>query len=105
MKTRIIAAIVLLPLLLLVVLAAPKFLTAILFGAMAAIGAYELLNGTGLVKNMRLCGYSMVMAFWSVLWCGLGIGYAWLLFASLTVRAVSSSFTLYSASSVSSFSQ
>ena len=83
MKTRIIAAVVLLPLLLLVVLAAPKFLTAILFGAMAAIGAYELLNGTGLVKNVRLCVYSMVMAFWSVLWCGLGIGYVWLLLGAL----------------------
>ena len=83
MKTRIIAAVVLLPLLLLVVLAAPKFLTAILFGAMAAIGAYELLNGTGLVKNVRLCVYSMVMAFWSVLWCGLGIGYVWLVLGAL----------------------
>ena len=83
MKTRVIAAVALLPLLLLVVLAAPKFLTAILFGAMAAIGAYELLNGTGLVKNLRLSIYSMVMAFWSVLWCGLGIGYVWLLLGVL----------------------
>lgn len=83
MKTRVIAAVVLLPLLLLIVLAAPKFLTAILFGAMAAIGAYELLNGTGLVKNIRLSLYSMVMAFWSILWCGLGIGYVWLLLGVL----------------------
>ena len=79
MKTRILAAGVLLPLLLLVVLAAPKFLTAILFGAMAGIGAYELLSGTGLVKNLRLNIYSVLMAFWAVLWCGLGISYGWLL--------------------------
>ena len=83
MKTRIIAAVALLPLLLLIVLAAPKIFTAILFGAMAAIAAYELLNGTGLVKHSRLCVYSMVMAFWCVLWCGLGIGYVWLLLGTL----------------------
>ena len=79
MKIRVIAALALLPLLLLVVLAAPKFCTAILFGAMAAVAAYELMVGTGLVKNIRLCVYSAVMGFWCVLWCGLGIGYAWLL--------------------------
>ena len=79
MKTRIIAATVLLPLLLLVVLAAPKIFTAVLFGVMASIAAYELLTGTGLVKNARLNVYSMIMAFWSVLWCGLGISYIWLL--------------------------
>ena len=42
MKTRVITAVALLPLLLLIVLAAPKFCTAILFAAMAAIAAYEL---------------------------------------------------------------
>jgi len=79
MKTRVIAAGALLPLLLLVVLAAPKIFTAILFGAMAAIAAYELLVGAKLVKHLRLCVYSACSAFWCVLWCGLGIGYAWLL--------------------------
>lgn len=83
MKTRIIAAAVLLPLLLLIVLAAPKFLTGILFGAMAAIAAYELLSGTGLVKNVRLNIYAMVMAFWTVLWCSLNISYAWLLLVAV----------------------
>lgn len=83
MKTRIIAAGALLPLLLLIVLAAPKIFTAILFGFMAAIAAYELLSGTKLVKHPRLCIYSMVSALWCVLWCGLGIGYAWLLLGIL----------------------
>ena len=83
MKTRILAAVVLLPLLLLIVLAAPKVFTAILFGLMAGIAAYELLNGTGLVKHPRLNVYAMLMAFWSVLWCGLGIGYVWLLLGAL----------------------
>ncbi len=63
MKKRIFAAGMLLPLLLLVVLVLPKVFTAILFGLMAAIGAYELLKGTGLVKQPRLITYAMVMAF------------------------------------------
>ena len=83
MKTRIIAAVALLPLLLLIVLAAPKVCTAILFGAMAAIAAYELLTGTGLVKHLRLNIYAMVMAFWCSLWCGLGLGYPCLLLSIL----------------------
>ena len=83
MKTRVITAVVLLPLLLLIVLAAPKIYTAILFAVMAAIAAYELLAGTGLVKETRLFIYSAVSAFWCVLWCGLGISYAWLLLGIL----------------------
>ena len=83
MKTRVIAAVALLPLLLLVVLVAPKFCTGILFGLMAAIAAYELLMGTGLVKHPRLFVYAMISAFWCVLWCSLGIGYAWLLLGVL----------------------
>lgn len=84
MKTRIIAAVALLPLLLLVVLAAPKFCTAIVFGTMASIAAYELLAGTGMVQAPRLCVYSMASAFWCVMWYGLGIGYPWLLLGILT---------------------
>ena len=83
MKTRIIAAVALLPLLLLVVLVAPKVCTAILFGLMSAIAAYELLSGTGIVKHIRLTVYAMVSAFWCVLWCGLGLSYAWLLLGVL----------------------
>lgn len=83
MKTRIITAVVLLPLLLLVVLAAPKIFTSILFALMAAIAAYELLAGTKLVKQPRLCIYSALSAFWCVLWCGLGIGYVYLLLGIL----------------------
>lgn len=77
MKTRIITVIVLLPLLLICVLALPKIFTAILFGAMAAIAAYELLVGTGFVKNMRLAAYSMVAAFLVSLWSFYGMPYAW----------------------------
>lgn len=83
MKTRVITAVVLLPLLLLVVLFAPKIFTAILFAVMAAVAAYELVNGTGLVKHVRLCAYAAVSAFWCVLWCGLHIGNVWLLLGAL----------------------
>ncbi len=68
MKTRVIAALALLPLLLLVVLAAPKIITAILFGVMASIGAYELLWGTGLLKSIRPLISCAAMAFVVALW-------------------------------------
>jgi len=71
-KKRVIAAAVLLPLLLILVLLLPKFLTGILFGLIAAIGARELLHGTGLVEQPRLIAYAMIMAFfvsiWSCMW-------------------------------------
>lgn len=83
MKTRVITSVVALPLLLALLLAAPKVLTALVVGLAAAVAGYELLMGTGLVKNLRLCVYSMAAAFWCALWCGLGIGYAWLLLGIL----------------------
>ncbi|MBO5869004.1 MAG: phosphatidate cytidylyltransferase [Oscillospiraceae bacterium] len=83
MKTRVITAVVLLPLLLLVVLVAPKIFTAILFAAMAAIAAYELLSGTGIVKHGMLCVGTALCAFWCTLWSGLNISYAWLLLGIL----------------------
>ncbi len=70
MKVRILSAVVLLPLLLAIVLVLPAWATAALFAAAAAVAAYELLWGTGLVKHVRLVAYSMVMAalisFWSL---------------------------------------
>ena len=72
MKTRIISAAILLPLLLVAMLALPKLVTAIIFGAAAAIAAYELLYSTGLVRHVRLVAYSMVMAFLTSLWSYFG---------------------------------
>ena len=83
MKTRVIAAVVLLPLLLLVILFAPQICTAIIFGILSALASYELLAGTGFIKSMRLLCYCSVSAFWCVLWCGLSIGYAWLILGIL----------------------
>lgn len=78
MKTRIIAASVLLPLLLIVLFVLPKIFFTVLASVMAAIGAYELTVGTGLVKHIRLSVYSMLAAFLICLWCGLEISSAWL---------------------------
>lgn len=70
MKVRILSAAALLPLLLVIVLVLPAWATAALFGAASAVAAYELLYRTGMVKNLRLVAYAMVMAvlvsFWSL---------------------------------------
>lgn len=68
MKTRIIAAAVLVPVLFLVVLVAPKEVAAVIMGALQAIAAYELLYRTKLVTKPRLVVYSVVMAFAIALW-------------------------------------
>ena len=88
MKTRIIAAVVLLPLLLLVVLVLPKIFTAVLFGLMAAIAARELLGGTGLVKHSRLVAYAMVMAFFVPIWSSMQIVHSLVLLGALVFFAV-----------------
>ncbi len=88
MKTRIIAAVVLLPLLLLVVLVLPKIFTAVLFGLMSAIAARELLKGTGLVKHPRLIAYAMVMAFFVPIWSSMQMVYSLVLLGALVFFGV-----------------
>ena len=77
MKTRLITAGVLTPLLLVVVLFLPEIVTAVILGALLAIGAYELLFVTNLVKHVRLVVYAMVMSFLVTLWSYFGMNYAW----------------------------
>ena len=72
MITRIIAAVVLLPLLLIVLLLAPSVWTAILFSAVCGVGAYELLWGTGLVRKVRPVIYTVAVAALIPLWCYMG---------------------------------
>ena len=89
MKTRILASVVLLPLLLVVLIALPPIYTAILLAAMSAVAAYELLWRTGLLRHVRILVYSMVSAvalcLWSWLDCSrvLGMAIALLFFAAL----------------------
>lgn len=77
MKTRVITAAVLIPVLLVIVLVAPKIVTAIVWGLLMAIGAYELLYRTELVQDARLVVYSGVMAFAVTMWSYLGADHAW----------------------------
>ena len=88
MKTRVITAAILVPLLLIVLLFLPKFITAILFGLLAAVAVYELLMGTGYIKQFRLAAYGMVIAFAASLWSCFGASRVWavvgvVLFASV----------------------
>ena len=72
MLTRVLAAVVLLPVFLCIVLFTPNICTAILFGIMAAVGAYELLHSTCIVKHTRMIIYAMVMAFLTAVWSSFG---------------------------------
>jgi len=88
MKVRILAALVLLPLLLAVVLFLPKICTAILFGAMCAIAAKELMGTTGLVKQTRLITYGMIMAFFVGVWSSVWSVYTLVLLGMFSLFAV-----------------
>ena len=87
MKKRILSAVILLPLLLAILLAAPKLCTAILFGAMAAIAAHELLHTAGLAKNSRMVIYSMISAFLVSLWSYFGCSHKLALVGILVLTA------------------
>ena len=77
MKIRILAALVLVPVLVLVLLVAPSYVAAAVVGLLCGIASYELLYGTGLVKNWRLNVYSAVMAFSVSAWSYFGAAYSW----------------------------
>ena len=68
MKTRILTAAVAIPVLLLVLLVADKVIAAVVWGAMLAVAAYELLYSTGLIREPRLVIYACVSAFAVTLW-------------------------------------
>ena len=72
MKTRIIAAAVLVPVLFLIVLVAPESAAAAILGILLAIASYELLYRTGLIKQPRLVVYSSIMAFALSMWSYFG---------------------------------
>ena len=79
MKVRMIAAAALIPVLLAVVLVAPPVLLAIMCGLLSSIAAFELLVGTGFVKNIRLISYTAIIAFFVPLWCHFGMEPWWAL--------------------------
>lgn len=77
MKIRILAAAVLLPLLLIVLIALPPVFTGILLAAMCAVAAFELLWGTKLVRHPRLVAYTVIAAAITGIWCCCGSPYSW----------------------------
>lgn len=77
MKTRIIAAGALLPVLLVILIALPPVFTAVLIAAMAAVAAYELLWGTGLVRQKKLVVLTAAFAAGVSIWCYFGQPYVW----------------------------
>lgn len=79
MKKRIITAAVAIPLLLLVLLVLEKEIAAVVWGLMMSIAAYELLFGTGMIREPRLVVYSCVMAFAVTMWSFFGAVHAFLL--------------------------
>lgn len=83
MKTRIIAALVLLPLLLLLLFWAPIWVTAVVAGLLSALASYELLYRTGLLRHVRLNIYSAMMAFGVSMWSYFGWNYGVILLAVL----------------------
>ena len=82
MKLRTIAAVVLVPVVLLIALATPKIVTALCLGLLSAIGAYELLFKTKLMRHPRMLCYSMATAYVVALWSYFGCSHA---FAVITV--------------------
>lgn len=68
MKTRIITAAVAIPVLLLLLLVVNKIAAAIVWAALMAVAAYELLYSTGLIRESRLIVYACAMAFAVTMW-------------------------------------
>ena len=79
MRKRIIAAVVLIPMLLLLTLVAPEWIAAVVMSILLSIGTYEMLYKTGLIRRTRLILYAMVMAFAVTLWSYFGAMDAYLM--------------------------
>ncbi len=77
MKTRILTAVLLIPLLVLMVLILPKIVTAVVVGLLLAVASYELLYVTGLMKHKRLNIYAAIMAFLVAIYSYLELESAW----------------------------
>ena len=88
MRMRLLAAVILLPLLLVVLIALPPIFTGILMAGVSAVAAFELLWGAKLVKNPRLVAYTVVAAAITGIWCSLGCPYGWGLLGALVFCCV-----------------
>ena len=75
MMTRILAGVILLPLLVVVALWAPQIVLTVFVSVFSAVAVNELLHNTGLVRHSRMLVYTMVAAFLVPLWCYYGCRY------------------------------
>lgn len=75
MITRILAGVILLPLLLVVALWTPPLILTVFVSVFSAVAVNELLYNTGLVRNTRMNIYTMIAAFIVPLWCYYGCSY------------------------------
>ena len=87
MKTRVITGGVLVAVLLLVLYVFPSWVLAWVVSLMLAVGVYELLFRTGLVKNMRMVAYAMASAFAIPLLNYYPVAHGWTVLASLVFVA------------------
>jgi phosphatidate cytidylyltransferase len=83
MKTRLLTAAVALPLLLVVLFVLPTWVLAWIVAVFSAIGVYELLYRTGLVRHVRLVAYSAVAALLVPVFGHYNVGHAWQVLAVL----------------------
>lgn len=87
MKTRVITAAVLLPILVVLLFFAETWITAIVLGLLLAVGVYELLYRTRLIRNIRMVCYSAIMAFLLSIWSCFGSIHAFLLLGLVAFTA------------------
>ncbi len=87
MKTRVLSAVALLPLLFVCIFFLPKICTAVVFGLAGSIAAWELLHSTGHVRHPRLIAYAAVSAFLMSLWSWSGQSQAYLTLLTVAVFA------------------
>lgn len=73
MKSRLLVAAVGIPLLLVILLVCPTFVTAAALAALSAIGANELLKTTGILTHRRMLIYSMAASCLVVVWSYFGM--------------------------------
>ena len=100
MLQRILVAVIFVPLILLLLLAAPSIAIPIVISILSMIAVHEVLWSTGFVKNAKLSGYSIVLAGAIPFWVYIGQGMfsalcgLFLYFTLVFITAISSHYTV-----------
>lgn len=100
MLQRILVAVIFVPLILLLLLAAPPYAVPVVISVLSMIGVHEVLWSTGFVKNAKLSGYSIVLAGLIPFWVYIGQGTfsalcgLFIYFTLVFITAISSHYTV-----------